>query len=67
MAWFNRRDQTSRTYPAAGTSVTGSASRFFRSKTSGARAADRTGQAWEDRDRQQERQRRGRYAQGGGR
>jgi len=63
MAWFNRRDQTARDYPAAGTSVTGSAGRFFRSKTSGARAAGRAGQAWEDADRQQERQRRGRYRQ----
>jgi hypothetical protein len=63
MAWFNRRDQTTRDYPAAGTSVTGSAGRFFRSRTSGARQADRAGQAWEDADRQQERQRRGRYRQ----
>lgn len=61
MAWFNRRDQTSRTYPAAGTSITGPASRFLRSKTSGARAAGRAGQAWEDQDRADERARRGRY------
>ncbi|HEY6116652.1 MAG TPA: hypothetical protein VI172_11895, partial [Candidatus Dormibacteraeota bacterium] len=60
MAWFNRRDQTARDYPAAGTSVTGPASRFFRSKTSGARAAGRAGDDWETRDRQAERQRRGR-------
>jgi hypothetical protein len=63
MAWPFRRDQTSRHYPAAGTSVTGSAGRFFRSKTSGARQADRAGQAWEDQDRQAERARRGRYRQ----
>lgn len=62
MAWFRSRDQTSRDYPAAGTNVTGPASRFFRSKTSGARRADRQGQAWEDQDRADERQRRGRYA-----
>lgn len=63
MAWFRSRDQTSRAYPAAGTTVTGPAARFFRSKTSGARTAARAGQAWEDTDRQAERQRRGRYRQ----
>lgn len=63
MAWFRRTQTTSRNYPAAGTSITGSAGRFLRSKTSGARAADRAGQAWEQQDRQAERQRRGRYAQ----
>jgi hypothetical protein len=61
MAWF-RREQTTRDYPAAGTSVTGDAGRFRRAKTSGARQADRAGQAWEDADREQERRRRGRYA-----
>jgi hypothetical protein len=50
-----RRAQSSRDYPAAGTSVTGRADRFHRAKTSGARAADRAGQAWEDRDRDQDR------------
>ncbi len=63
MAWFNRRDQTRRDYPAAGTSVTGPAARFLRSKTTSARTADRAGQAWEQQDRQAERQRRGRYRQ----
>lgn len=63
MAWPFGRAETSRDYPAAGTSVTGPASRFFRSKTSGARAAGRAGDDWEQRDRQQERQRRGRYRQ----
>jgi len=62
MGWPFRREQSTRAYPAAGTSVTGPASRFLRGKTSGARRADRAGQAWEDQDRQQERQRRGRYA-----
>ncbi|MFJ4624254.1 hypothetical protein [Streptomyces sp. NPDC088812] len=66
MGWFSR-GQTSRDYPAAGTSVTGPAARFFRSKTSGARAADRAGQAWEDTDRAAEHGRCGRYRQGGGR
>jgi hypothetical protein len=60
MPWF-RREQTTRDYPAAGTHVTGDAGRFRRAKTTGARAADRAGQAWEDADRQAERQRRGRY------
>ncbi|MBP5883157.1 hypothetical protein QBA57_28670 [Streptomyces scabiei] len=50
-----RRAQSSRAYPAAGLSVTGDASRFRRAKTSGARAAADAGQAWEDRDRQQDR------------
>jgi hypothetical protein len=63
MAWFNRRDQTSRDYPAAGTSVTGSAGRFFRSRTSGARQADRAGQTWDAQDRANEKARRGRYRQ----
>jgi hypothetical protein len=62
MGWFNRRDQTTRAYPAAGTSVTGAASRFLRSKTSAARQADRAGQAWEDQERADERARRGRWS-----
>ena len=57
MGIFKRTQQTTRSYPAAGTSVTGSAGRFFRAKTSGARAADRQGQAWEDAERQRERNR----------
>jgi len=61
MAWF-RRAQATRDYPAVGTSVSGPADRFRRAKTTGARNADRAGQAWEDADRQDERQRRGRYA-----
>ncbi|MEV5957273.1 hypothetical protein AB0M11_26490 [Streptomyces sp. NPDC051987] len=55
MGLFFGRGQTTRAYPAAGTSVTGAASRFFRAKTTGARRADRQGQAWEDRDRAQDR------------
>jgi len=58
MALFSRRQQSTRDYPAAGTSVTGDAGRFRRAKTTGARRAAREGQAWEDRDRQQERGRR---------
>ncbi len=58
MGLFRRAD-TPRTYPASGITVTGRADRFRRSKTSGARDADRAGQAWEDRDRQQDR--RGRW------
>lgn len=49
------RAQSSRDYPAAATSATGDARRFRRHKTSGACAADRQGQAWEDRDRAQDR------------
>ncbi|MFH9823033.1 hypothetical protein [Streptomyces bobili] len=62
MGWLSRRADSTRAYPAAGTSVTGSTSRFRRSKTSGARAADRQGQAWEDADRAAEHARRGRYS-----
>lgn len=50
-----RRAQTTRAYPNAGVSVTGAASRFFRSKTTGAREADRAAQAWEDQERTRER------------
>ncbi|MFF1284401.1 hypothetical protein ACFVY4_27115 [Streptomyces sp. NPDC058299] len=50
---FKRAGQSSRSYPAAGVSITGPADRFRRAKTSGARRAARDGQAWEDRDRQQ--------------
>jgi hypothetical protein len=53
-----RRSQSSRDYPAAGLSVPGRTDRFRRSKTTGARQADRAAQAWENRDRQQERGRR---------
>jgi len=60
MAWNPfRRDQTTRHYPAAGIPVTGPAGRFRRSKTIGARAADRAAADWEQADRQAERQRRG--------
>lgn len=54
MSLFRRRE-TAITYPAAGTTVVGRADRFNRSKTTGARNADRAGQAWEDRDRAQDR------------
>jgi hypothetical protein len=62
MGW-PRRAQSTRAYPAAGTSVTGSAARFRLAKTLGARRADRAGQAWEDADRADERRRRGPWAQ----
>jgi hypothetical protein len=62
MGWFNRRDQTTRAYPAAGTSVTGDSRRFLRAKTGGARQAGRGAQAWEDADRADERARRGRWS-----
>lgn len=65
MGWPFRREQSTRAYPAAGTSVTGPADRFRRAKTSGARRAARAGQAWEDADRVDERYRRGPYQQGG--
>lgn len=54
------RSQSSRSYPAAGVTVTGDAGRFFRAKTTGARRAARAGQAWEDADRDRETGRRGR-------
>ncbi len=57
MSIFSRTPKTSRDYPAAGISVSGDASRFRRAKTSGARAAARQGQAWEDADRERERTR----------
>lgn len=59
MAWFRREPQSTRAYPAAGTSVTSNASRFRRAKTSGARRAGARAQAWEDADRTDERHRRG--------
>ncbi|MDT0387841.1 hypothetical protein [Streptomyces dubilierae] len=55
MPWFSRREQTTRDYPAAGTSVAGDAGRFRRAKTTGARRAAAEGQAWEERDRVQDR------------
>lgn len=62
MAWFRREQQSTRAYPAAGTSVTGKASRFRGSKTTGARQASRAAQDWEDADRNDERHRRGRWS-----
>lgn len=62
MAWPFRRAESTRDYPAAGTTVTGPAARFRRSKTSGARRAGAAADDWERRDREQERRRRGRYA-----
>ena len=59
MAWFRREPQSTRAYPAAGTSVTGNASRFRRAKTTGARLAGGQAQDWEDADRADERHRRG--------
>ena len=51
MGWFTRGQQSTRAYPAAGTSVTGPASRFRRSKTSSARQAGNAAEAWEQQDR----------------
>lgn len=62
MGWPFRRTESTRAYPAAGSSVTGSASRFLRAKTTGARRADRDGQDWDAQDRADERARRGRYS-----
>ncbi|MET8978541.1 hypothetical protein ABZX85_23275 [Streptomyces sp. NPDC004539] len=53
MGLFRRREQTTVDY--WGTPVTGDADRFRRAKTTGARKAAREGQAWEDRDRAQDR------------
>jgi hypothetical protein len=53
--FFRREPTSSRDYPAAGVNVPGSAGRFRRAKTSGARRAAAEGQAWEDRDRAQDR------------
>ncbi|ELP67671.1 hypothetical protein STRTUCAR8_08587 [Streptomyces turgidiscabies Car8] len=55
MAWFRRTEQSTRTYPAAGASVTGDASRFRRAKTSGARQAGAEAERWEQRDRARDR------------
>ncbi|NUS79175.1 MAG: hypothetical protein HOV70_23655 [Streptomyces sp.] len=55
MGWPFKRAQSTRDYPAAGVTVTGDAGRFRRAKTTGARRAARDGQAWEDRDRDNER------------
>lgn len=54
MGFLTGRGKSTRSYPAAGTSVTGDAGRFFRAKTSGARRAARDGEAWEDADRDRE-------------
>ncbi|WP_394425466.1 hypothetical protein [Streptomyces sp. SGAir0957] len=51
MRLFPRREQTTRTYPAAGVSVTGDAGRFRRAKTSEARDADRKAEKWEQQHR----------------
>jgi hypothetical protein len=62
MAWFSRTEQSTRAYPAAGTSVTGSAGRFRWAKTSGARQAGAEAEEWEQKDRDRERgQRDGRW------
>ncbi|MCX4575634.1 hypothetical protein OHB41_21060 [Streptomyces sp. NBC_01571] len=45
------RSQSSRSYPAAGVTVTGDASRFRRSRTTGARAAQSEADDWEAKDR----------------
>lgn len=51
MSWLSRRAQSTRAYPAAGTSVTGDSGRFRRAKTSGARKAGKTAERWEEADR----------------
>ena len=63
MGWFSRRtEQSTRAYPAAGTSVTGDAGRFRWAKTSGARKAGAEAEKWEQKDRARERgQRDGRW------
>ncbi|KMS71318.1 hypothetical protein ACH49_24810 [Streptomyces leeuwenhoekii] len=55
MGWLSRRTQSARTYPAAGASVTGDTNRFRRSKTTGARAAGRAAEKWEQQDRARDR------------
>lgn len=56
MAWFSRRaEQSTRAYPAAGTSVTGRADRFRQAKTSGARKAGAEAEKWEQQDRARDR------------
>lgn len=56
MGLFSRREPTSsRDYPAAGTTVTGAAGRFRRSKTTGARQAGAAAEVWERQDRARDR------------
>ncbi len=55
MAWFRRTEQSTRDYPAAGTSVTSDAGRFRRAKTSGARRAGNAAEKWETADRRKHR------------
>jgi hypothetical protein len=56
MGWpFRRTEQSTRAYPAAGTSVTGDAGRFRRAKTSGARRAGAEAEKWEQQDRARDR------------
>jgi hypothetical protein len=55
MAWFRRTEQSTRNYPAAGTSITGDTGRFRRAKTSGARQAGAEAEAWEQADRARDR------------
>lgn len=62
MGWLSRAAQSTRAYPAAGTSVTGRADRFRLARTTGARRADRAGQDWDAKDRDAERNRSGRYS-----
>lgn len=54
MGLFSRTPKENRDYPAAGVTVRGDADRFRRHKTSGARRAGRDADAWETRDRQQD-------------
>lgn len=51
MSWLSRRAQSTRDYPAAGTSVTGDSGRFRRAKTTGARKTGRDAERWEEADR----------------
>ncbi|WP_327403849.1 hypothetical protein OG194_29710 [Streptomyces sp. NBC_01288] len=52
MGLFSRGRQSSRSYPAAGVSVTGGAGRFRRAKTTGARKAGADAEKWERAERQ---------------
>lgn len=56
MRLFSRKPaQSTRAYPAAGTSVTGDAGRFRRAKTGGARRAGAAAERWEEQDRRRDR------------
>ncbi|MFF3346094.1 hypothetical protein [Streptomyces sp. NPDC002779] len=56
MSLFGRSAKSSRDYPTAGASATGDASRFRRSKTTGARQAGADAEDWEQADRKRDKQ-----------